>query len=196
MPDEAAISSSNGQPRAYGDKCRRSGKNKGQPNMCEKDKTIQGSPGLNVAQSLAETGLDYVAGLATGLHTRPPMADLLPFTLMPPEAGAVELRAVPEKRFLNTLGTVHGGWSMTMLDTAMALAAHTLLQPGEWCPTLDTAVKFVRPIVADVGELRISGRVVARSRRIITLEGKIDSPTGKVYAHGTSTCVVSLMAHS
>ncbi|WP_236761964.1 PaaI family thioesterase [Agrobacterium tumefaciens] len=163
--------------------------------MSDKEKTIQGSPGLHVAQSLAETGLDYVAGLAAGVHTRPPMADLLPFTLMPPEAGTVELRAFPEKRFLNTLGTVHGGWSMTMLDTAMALAAHTLLQPEEWCPTLDTAVKFVRPIVADVGELRISGRVIARSRMIITLEGKIESPTGKVYAHGTSTCVVSLMAH-
>ena len=81
-----------------------------------------------------------------------------------------------------------------MLDTAMALAAHTLLQPEEWCPTHETAVKFIRPIVADCGELRISGRVVARSRMIITLEGKIESPTGKVHAHGTSSCVVSLRA--
>ncbi|KQZ57939.1 phenylacetic acid degradation protein [Rhizobium sp. Root149] len=143
------------------------------------------------AQSLPLTGLDYVAGLAAGIHQRPPMADLLPFTLMPPELGAVEIRACPEQRFLNTLGTVHGGWSMTMLDTAMALAAHTLLEPEEWCPTLETAVKFIRPIAADCGELRISARVVARSRMIITLEGRIETLGGKVHAHGTSTCVVT-----
>lgn len=139
------------------------------------------------------TGLGFVKLLAEGRLPRPPMAELLPFTLLPPEEGFVTLSALPEDRFLNTLRTVHGGWSMTMLDTAMALAAHTVLGPGEWCPTHETSVKFVRPILADSGELLIVGKVISRSRTVITLDGRIESADGKLQAHGTSTCMVQGM---
>ncbi|MBA4204955.1 PaaI family thioesterase [Pannonibacter phragmitetus] len=136
------------------------------------------------------TGLEFVQGLADGHYPRPPMAELLPFVLLPPREGTVELRASPEPRFLNTLGTVHGGWSMTMLDTCMALAAHTTLAPGELSPTLDTAVKFVHPISGDSKELRLIGHVISRSRNVITLEGRIETIQGKLHAHGTSTCMI------
>ncbi len=135
-------------------------------------------------------GLEFVKLLAEGRLPRPPMAELLPFTLLPPQAGTVRLKAFPENRFLNTLRTVHGGWSMTMLDTAMALAAHSVLEPAQWCPTHETSVKFVRPILADSGELTITGKVIARGRTVITLDGKIESADGKLHAHGTSTCMV------
>lgn len=136
------------------------------------------------------TGLEFVKGLAEGRLARPPMAELLPFSLLPPLEGVVVLSALPEQRFLNTLNTVHGGWSMTMLDTAMALAAHTTLGPGEWCPTHETSVKFVRPTMSDSGELRITGRVISRSRTVITLEGRIESADGRLHAHGSSTCMI------
>ncbi|UVC12342.1 PaaI family thioesterase (plasmid) [Rhizobium sp. TH2] len=119
------------------------------------------------------------------------MAEMLPFSLLPPEVGKVELRAVSEHRFLNTMKTVHGGWIMTMLDTAMALAAHTTLALGELCPSHETAVKFVRPISADCGELRVTGDVISRGRTLITLEGRIESLQGKLFAHGTSTCLIT-----
>jgi uncharacterized protein (TIGR00369 family) len=141
----------------------------------------------------ALTGLEFVRLLAEGRLARPPMAELLPFTLMPPESGAVTLKAFPETRFLNTLRTVHGGWSMTMLDTAMALAAHSVLEPAQMCPTHETSVKFVRPILADSGELTIVGKVISRSRTVITLDGRIESADGKLHAHGTSTCLVQGM---
>ncbi len=83
-------------------------------------------------------GLEFVKLLAEGRLPRPPMAELLPFTLLPPQAGTARLKAFPENRFLNTLRTVHGGWSMTMLDTAMALAAHSVLEPAQWRPTHET----------------------------------------------------------
>lgn len=137
------------------------------------------------------SGLEFVTLLSTGRFPRPPMAETLPFTLFPPEEGKVELRAAPEQRFLNTLKTVHGGWIMTMLDTAMALAAHTTLAPGELCPSHETAVKFVRPIASGSGELLITGSVISRGRTVITLEGKVESLEGKLYAHGTSTCLIT-----
>ncbi|MGY5776319.1 PaaI family thioesterase [Rhizobium sp. LEGMi135b] len=135
-------------------------------------------------------GLEFVTGLSQGTVPRPPMADLLPFTLLPPEDGHVELLAKPEARFLNMMNTVHGGWMMTMLDTSMSLAARTTLMSGEVCPSQETSVKFIRPISADCGELRITGNVISLGRTVITLEGRIESPQGKLYAHGTSTCLI------
>lgn len=135
-------------------------------------------------------GLEFVTGLSQGTLPRPPMADLLPFTLLPPGDGHVELLAKPEARFLNMMNTVHGGWIMTMLDTSMSLAAQTTLMSGEVCPSQESSVKFIRPISADCGELSITGKVISRGRTVITLEGRIESSQGKLYAHGTSTCLI------
>ncbi|RNF34540.1 PaaI family thioesterase [Paracoccus methylarcula] len=119
------------------------------------------------------------------------MAETLPFALLPPAAeGEIQLRAKPEARFCNPLNTMHGGWIMTMLDTAMALAAMTTLSRGEICPSHETSAKFVRPIRVDSGEMHIIGQVVSRGRTVITLEGRIEDSQGRLHAHGTSTCLV------
>lgn len=136
------------------------------------------------------SGLEFVARLAEGSVRRSPMADTLPFTLLAPEKGKVVLLATPEPRFGNLTNTVHGGWIMTMLDTAMALAAQTTLSPGEICPSHETTAKFVRPIFADSGEMRVTGHVVSRGRTVITLEGRIEDAQGRLHAHGTSTCLL------
>ena len=136
------------------------------------------------------SGLELVAGLADGTIRRPSMAETLPFTLLPPEEGKVRLAATPEARFYNLTNTIHGGWIMTMLDTVMALAAQSTLSPGEACPSHETTAKFVRPIFADSGEMRVIGHVVSGGRTVITLEGRIEDTQGRLHAHGTSTCLV------
>jgi uncharacterized protein (TIGR00369 family) len=118
------------------------------------------------------------------------MAETFPFTLLPPEEGRAELRATPDPRFCNLTNTVHGGWIMTMLDTAMALAAQTTLSPGEICPSHETSAKFVRPISIESGVMHVIGHVVSRGRTVITLEGTIEDADGRLHAHGTSTCVI------
>ena len=110
------------------------------------------------------------------------MAETLPFTLLPPEEGKVRLAATPEARFYNLTNTIHGGWIMTMLDTAMSLAAQTTLSPGEAFPSHETTAKFVRPMSVASGAMHVIGQVVSRGRTIITLEGRIER---------TSTCVVA-----
>jgi uncharacterized protein (TIGR00369 family) len=134
------------------------------------------------------SGLELVARLADGSIRRPPMAETLPFTLLPPEEGKVRLLATAEPRFCNLTNTIHGGWIMTMLDTAMALAAQTTLSPGETCPSHETTAKFVRPIFA--GVMHVTGHVVSRGRTVITLEGRVEDAEGRLYAHGTSTCLI------
>ncbi|MCV9937103.1 PaaI family thioesterase [Boseaceae bacterium BT-24-1] len=143
----------------------------------------------SIAELAGWAGLALVARLADGSIYRPPMAETLPFTLFPPEEGKA-LLATPEARFCNLTNTVHGGWTMTMLDTVMALAAQTTLAPGEICPSHETTAKFVRPIFADSGEVRVSGHVVARGRTVITPEGRIEDAQGRLCAHDTSTCLV------
>jgi uncharacterized protein (TIGR00369 family) len=145
---------------------------------------------VSIAELAGLSGLEFVAGLANGSIPRPPMAETLPFTLLPPEEGRIRLLAAPEPRFCNLTNTVHGGWIMTMLDTVMALAAQTTLAPGEACPSHETTAKFVRPILADSGELHVVGHVISRGRTVITLEGRIEDAQGRLHAHGTSTCLV------
>ncbi|GAY23890.1 MULTISPECIES: PaaI family thioesterase [Sphingobium] len=135
-------------------------------------------------------GFDTISALARGELPRPPMADTVPFTLLPPEMGRVELRATPGERFLNLGGVVHGGWALTMLDSAMGLAAATTLDEGGFAPTYETSVKFLRPIPANIGEMRVIGTVISRGRSLVALDGRIESLDNRIFAHGTSTCVV------
>src|SRR5579883_2652538 len=107
------------------------------------------------------SGLDLVSELASRAVRPPPMAETLPFTLLPPKEGEVRLIAVPEERFCNLTNTIHGGWIMTMLDTAMALAAQTTLSAGEACPSHETSVKFVRPILPNSDAMHVLGRMVS-----------------------------------
>lgn len=138
----------------------------------------------------SRTGMELVQALAEGTVQRPPMATLLPFELEPPAEGQVTLVANPTAEFHNLMGTVHGGWIMTMLDTAMALAAQTTLHQGEACLSHETAAKFVKPVFSNAGTIRIKGKVLSRGRSLITLEGEVRDQAGKLLAHGTSTCVV------
>jgi len=156
------------------------------------DRPAEARGGNAHATAFAEcSGLQFVAGLADGSIHRPAMAETLPFTLLPPEEGKVRLVATPEARFYNLTNTIHGGWIMTMLDTAMSLAAQTTLSPGEGCPSHETTAKFVRPMSVASGAMHAIGQVVSRGRTIITLEGRIEDAEGRLYAHGTSTCVVA-----
>ena len=144
----------------------------------------------SISELTGRSGLELVAGLADGSILPPSMAETFPFTLLPPEEGKVGLRATPEPRFCNLTNTVHGGWIMTMLDTAMAVAAQTTLSPGEICPSHETTAKFVRPISIESSVMHVTGHVVSRGRTVITLEGRIEDPQGRLHAHGTSTCLI------
>ena len=136
------------------------------------------------------SGLEIITRIGEGQLPLPPMAAVLPIRPHAWDLGAVEFRATPSARFFNPMGTVHGGWAMTMLDTAMGVAAHTTLKPGQSYASLDTSVRFIRPIMADTGELRILGTVQSRGRRIITIDGRIENPAGKLFALGTSACQI------
>jgi uncharacterized protein (TIGR00369 family) len=88
------------------------------------------------------------------------------------------------------MGIVHGGWALTLIDSAAGCAGHSLLPAGTGYATIETKVNFSRPITKDTGRVRAEARVVSQGRRIISAEAKVLSHDGKILAHGTSTIQV------
>ena len=91
---------------------------------------------------------------------------------------------------MNPLGIVHGGWALTLIDSAAGCAAHTLLPAGASYATVETKANFSRPIPEDAGRVRAEGRAIGRGRRIISCEARVVDAKGRLLAHGTSTLMV------
>jgi len=106
------------------------------------------------------------------------------------EDGRVVLEGEPGVESLNPLGTVHGGWAMTIIDSACGCATMTALEPGVGYTTLETKVNMTRAIMPNTGIYRCEGRLLSRGKQIITSEATVKGTDGKLYAHGNSTCLV------
>ena len=142
---------------------------------------------------LAEDGLSFLRGMIEGRHPGPPFADTMGFDLVEAEEGRVVFTGKPSPRFFNPLGTIHGGWTATVLDSAMACAAHATLKPGEGYTTLEMKINYVRPVMPESGIVRCEGRLIHRGGTAITTEGRLVDERGKLLAHGTETCLVLRM---
>ena len=139
---------------------------------------------------LAEDGACFLRGMMEGRHPGAPFADAMDFELAEVDEGRVVFVGKPSPRFFNPLGTIHGGWTATILDSAMACAAHATLKPGEGYTTLEMKLNYVRPVMPDSGPVRCEGKLIHRGNSVITTEGKLVDTRGKLLAHGTETCLV------
>ena len=139
---------------------------------------------------LAEDGLGFLRGIVEGRHPGPPIAEAMDLDLVEVEEGRVVFVGKPSARFFNPLGTIHGGWTATILDSAMACAAHTTLKVGEGYTTLEMKLNYVRPVMPDSGTVRCEGRLIHRGGSVITSEGRLTDARGKLLAHGSETCMV------
>ncbi len=144
----------------------------------------------DAAALMAMSGLEALQALVEGRAPAPSISETMGFRLVAVAHGFVAFEGEPSKAVLNPMGVVHGGWALTLIDSACGAAGHTTLPAGVGYGTLETKGNFVRPILADTGTLRAEGRVLAQGRTIITAEAKITDAQGKLYAHGTSTCMI------
>jgi uncharacterized protein (TIGR00369 family) len=136
------------------------------------------------------SGLDFLIETIQQKGHRPPIGQTLDFQLDTVSEGRAEFVCVPSEIHYNPHGTVHGGLFGTLLDSAMGCAVHTTMRPGETYTTLEYKVNIVRPMTAKTGEVRAEGWVVHRGSRTSTAEGRIVDAKGKIYAHGTTTCII------
>lgn len=135
------------------------------------------------------TGLQLVQGLIDGSVPRPSMTETLPMRAVAASRGAATFKARADARHLNPMGTVHGGFAATVLDSATGCAVHTTLQAGESYGTVDLHVKLLRPLPAD-RELTAEARVLHVSRNLAMSEGFLRDEDGTLLAHATATCAI------
>jgi uncharacterized protein (TIGR00369 family) len=141
------------------------------------------------------SGLDLLRRLIAGEYPAPPIAGVLNFTIVEAEPGRALFRGLPNERHLNPLGGIHGGWTATIMDSALACAVQTTLEIGEAYTTAEFKVNLVRPITPRTGEVTCEGRVVHRGRTLAVSEASLKDASGKLLAFGTETCSIFPVAH-
>jgi uncharacterized protein (TIGR00369 family) len=135
-------------------------------------------------------GIDFVRAIFAGkLPTPPIMQTIEPFDCTA-EPGVVVLHSIPGLRHYNPIGSVHGGYAATLLDSAMGLAVHSMLPQGTGYTTLEFKVSFIRGMTKDTGPVRTEGRTLNVGRRTATAEARITDAKGRLLAHATTTCLV------
>jgi uncharacterized protein (TIGR00369 family) len=143
------------------------------------------------APATGPAGLELFAALLRGELEPPPMAQLMGMELVEASEGRIVFESEPEHRFYNPLGSVHGGFAATLLDSALGCAVHTTLAHGEGYTTLSLEVKYARPITVETGTVRVVGEVEQRGRRQATASARLYSVAeDKLLAHGTTTCII------
>jgi uncharacterized protein (TIGR00369 family) len=144
--------------------------------------------GANAARFMS--GLDYLRAIETGEIPPPPIAQLLGFSLKRVDSGQAVFELEPAEYHYNPIGMVHGGVASTVLDSAMGCAVHSTLPAGTGYSTVELKVNFIRPLSTETGTLHCEASVIHTGGRISTAEGKIVDKDGKLYAHGTTTCII------
>ncbi|MDB5881459.1 MAG: hypothetical protein JWP43_1337, partial [Ramlibacter sp.] len=104
--------------------------------------------------------------------------------------GRAVFQGTPGPAHLNPLGTIHGGWYATLLDSALGCAVHTMLPAGRGYTTAELSVNLVRAIGSKAPRVRAEGKVIHCGRQLATAEARLYGPDGTLYAHATTTCLV------
>jgi uncharacterized protein (TIGR00369 family) len=139
---------------------------------------------------VAMAGIDFVRALFSGKLPTPPILQTIePFDCAA-EPGLVVMKSIPGFRHYNPIGSVHGGYAATLLDSAMGLAVHSMLPAGTGYTTLEFKVSFIRGMTRDTGAVRTEGRVLNVGRRAATAEARMTDSKDRLLAHATTTCLI------
>ena len=141
-------------------------------------------------QIAGRTGLQLFQAMLAGEVPRAPITATLRFWLVEASLGHAEFQGAPAFEHYNPLGSVHGGWMATLLDSCVGCAVHTLLPPGKAYTTLELKVNFVKALSDRVPLVRAVGDVIHSGSRVATAEGRLVGPAGTLYAHATTTCLI------
>ena len=143
-----------------------------------------------IEQARTMDGLTLFQGLLEGKFPAPPIGRALGFRVSEVEFGRVAFTYTPVFDHYNPLGTVHGGIAATLLDSVMGCCIHTTLKAGTGYTTVEIKVNYVRAMTDKTGPVTAEGKVINVGSRIATSEGRLTDASGKLLAHGTTTCLI------
>jgi len=159
---------------------------------------LAAGPGPGVArpeQIAGKTGLEVMQGLLEGELPFATIAQTLDFLIVEVGDGLAVFQGTPGPQHLNPMGTIHGGWFATLLDSALGCAVHTKMPPGRGYTTAELSVNIVRALTPKVQRVRAIGRVLHCGRQLATADAQLVGPDGTLYAHATTTCLVFDLHH-
>lgn len=152
---------------------------------------LQSQPGVATRSQIEGlTGLQQMQAMLSGQIPPPPIGQTMDFTLVSVTDGEAIFQGRPLFRHYNPLGTVHGGWFATLLDSALGCAVHTTMPVGRAYTTLEFKVNLVRALTEKVPAVRATGRVLHRGRQVCTADANLVGHDGTLYAHASTTCIV------
>ena len=154
---------------------------------------LEAGPGPGLAspgQLAGKTGLEVLQAMLRGEIPYAAIAKTLDFTLMEVSEGVAVFQGTPLAQHLNPLGTIHGGWFATLLDSALGCSVHTMMPPGRGYTTAELSVNYVKALTPRVARVRAQGNVIHCGRQLATAEARLVGPDGTLYAHATTTCLV------
>jgi uncharacterized protein (TIGR00369 family) len=148
-------------------------------------------PGLSrIDQVIGLSGAQQFEAMLAGRLPYPHIAKTLDFLLMAASPGTAVFQGTPAVAHLNPLGSVHGGWFATLLDSALGCCIHASLPAGKSYTTLELKVNMIRAITPKVPRVRAIGHVIHLGGQTATAEARLVGPDGKLYAHASTTCLV------
>lgn len=144
-------------------------------------RSMEQMSGLEILQTFLLSGEIAYEGISKTLG----------FTMISVEAGRAVFAGTPGVSVYNPLGTVHGGYAATLLDSAMACAVHSALKPGQSYTTLEFKVAYHKAMSADTGQVEATGTIVSIGRRVAFAESKLTDASGRALAFATSTLLIT-----
>jgi uncharacterized protein (TIGR00369 family) len=136
------------------------------------------------------TGMQMFEAMFAGDLPFAPIGETMDFLPVEIEPGRAVFQGRPMLRHYNPIGTVHGGWIATLLDSCVSCAVHSSLPAGKAYTTAELKVNFVRAVTTTVPLLRAIGNVIHVGGRMATADGRLVGPDGKLYAHASATCFI------
>ena len=154
-------------------------------------RTQLAGPGVVSLDVMREkNGLAFLGAMLRGEIPGAPIAHLLGFAPIEFGEGRAVFQGTPAMQHYNPLGSVHGGYIATLLDTAVACAVHSTLPAGKGYTTLELKVNFVRAITVKTGLIRAEGKIVSAGKQVGIAEGRIVDTKGNILAFATTTCLI------
>jgi uncharacterized protein (TIGR00369 family) len=137
-------------------------------------------------------GLDGLSQLRTLIASgrKPGILVSLDFDFVEVEAGRAVFAGIAGDHAYNPIGTVHGGYAATLLDSACGCAVHSCLTATQAYTTLELKIAYHKAITRDSGFLRAEGRVVSIGRRAAFAEATLKDSSGRLLASASSTLLV------
>lgn len=147
-------------------------------------------PGQDKRALFALPGAEQLRAVADGTVAPPPISSHIGLEFVAVADGDVVMTARPDESHYNPIGSVHGGFFATVLDSVCGCAVHSTLPAGVGYTSLEIKVSFLRPITAETGAVTAHGWVTRRGRSVAFAEADIRDSDGRILATATSTCLI------